>query len=186
MADTLQTFTITLQPGETIVLPSDVIITGIFVDGNADITSSCTGTLPASTNYKCGVFYMNIDDDNNDNHPNDENKTYYRKLIIGDLSFDLDGLLINTNDPDYLNSFVPAQGLFTFTHITRFTIDDTGDNKRRAVYVYFKVAETFFNQLELLVTSHIGATLQSPQYYKPLTDDDMEGASTLACDEFPF
>jgi hypothetical protein len=188
MADTptLQTFTVTLAPGETIVLPSDAIITGVFVDGTAEVTSSCTGTLPESTDYRCGVFYFNIDDDDNDNHPNDQSNTYYRKLVIGDLEFDLDGLLNSVNDPDYLNAYVPPQGLFTFTHIHRFTIDDSETDKRKAVYLYFKVAEPFFDQLELQIWSHIGHILPNVQFYKPLTDDAQEGVSTLECEEYPY
>jgi len=181
-----QTFTVTLQPGETVVLPADAIITGVFVDGDAEVTSSCTGTLPISSTYKCGVFYMNVDDDNNDNHPNDETDTYYSKLMIGDLEFTLDGLLNNTNDHDYLNAFVPPQGLFTFTNINRFTINDSGDDKRKAVYLYFKVAESFFDKLQLQVISHTNDTRPNTQYYKPLTENEQEGAGTLDCGDYPF
>lgn len=184
---TLKTFTVTLHEGETIVLPSDVVITGVFVDGTASLTSSCTGTLPASTDYKCGVFYMNIDDDSSPNHPNDETSTYYTQLIIDDtLAYGLDGPLNGVTDPDFLNAYVPPQGLFTFTHINIFGVDDSGTDKRKAVYLYFKVAEPFFDQVQLKITSHIGDVLQSPQFYKPMTDEDLEGADDLDCGDFPF
>jgi hypothetical protein len=188
MADPIPvfTFSVTLSPGETIVLPSDAIITGVFADGNAEIVSSCTGTLPVSSDYVCGVFYMNIDDDNSDNHPNDEDHTYYRKLIVDTMEFDLDGLLNNTNDPDYLNSFVNIQPIFTFTNINRFTIDDSGDNKRKAVYLYFKVAEPYFDKVKLQIVSHVGHTRPNAQIYLPLTEDEQAGAGDLECGEYPF
>lgn len=182
----MPTFTVTLGPGETIVLPSDAIITGVFSDGNATLTSSCTGEITESTAYKCGVFYMNIDDDSNNNHPNDEVSTYYRGLYIGDLFYELDGTLNGTLDPDFLNAYVPPQGLFTFTHITKSSIDDSGTNKRQAIYLYFKVAETFFDDVQLYVVSHVGNLVPNPQYYYPLTEDEQEGAGDLECNSFPF
>lgn len=181
----MPTFTVTLKAGETIVLPSDAKITGVFADGNTTLSSSCTGDLPATDDYKCGVFYMNVDNDNDTNHPNDEGRTYFSKLIIKDLEFELDGL-VNGVDEDYLNTFVPPQGLFTFTHINRFTITEAGDDKRRAVYVYFKVAEPFFNDLELQINAHRDDTRPSRQYYKPLTEDELAGVDDLDCEEYPF
>lgn len=182
----MPTFTVTLGPGETIVLPSDAIIQGVFSDGNATLTSSCTGEVTQSTNYKCGAFYMNIDDDSNENHPNDETTTFYRKLYINDLIYMLDGRLADVSDPDFLNAYVPPQGLFTFTHIHRYTIDDSGTNKRQAVFLYFKVAETFFDKVKLYVVSHVGNSVPNPQYYFPLTETEQEGAGDLECGDFPF
>jgi hypothetical protein len=181
-----QTFSVTLQAGETIVLPADAIITGVFADGDAEVTSSCSGTLPISSDYVCGVFYMNIDDDNSDNHPNDEDHTYYTGLYVDDMYFELDGLLNNTNDPDYLNTFVNIQPIFTFTNINRFTIDDSGDNKRKAVYLYFKVAEPYFDKVKLVITSHVGHTRPNKQTYVPLTEDEQAGAGDIECGEYPF
>lgn len=177
----MPTFTVTLGPGETIILPSNAVITGVFVDGTADVTSSCTGTLPESSDYTCGAFYMNIDDDSNDNHPNDESNTYYTKLIIGDLEFDLEGRLNDINDPDFLNAYVPPQGLFTFTNISRFGVDDPGTDKRKGVFLYFKVATPFLDQLELQIQSHAFTDhpLPNTQYYRPYEGD-------IECDEFPF
>lgn len=183
---TLNTYSVTLQAGETIVLPSDAVIVGVFTEGDAEVSSSCSGTLPVSSAYKCGVFYMNIDDDSNDNHPNDEDRTWYSRLFIDDMEFDLDGLLNNTNDPDYLNAFVPPQGLFTFTHISKFTIDDPGDNKRRAVYLYFKVADIYFDKVKLEIISQVGHTRPNRQQYVPMTDEDSDGISELECDDFPL
>jgi hypothetical protein len=177
----MPTFTVTLEPGETVVLPSDAIITGVFSDGGATVTSSCTGTLPATDDYVCGAFYMNIDSDSNDNHPNDESNTYYTKLYVGEVEYELAGKLEDVNDPDFLNSYVPDQGLFTFTHISRFTIDDPDDNKRKAVFLYFKVAEPFFDQLELQVQSHAFTDhpLPNTQYYRPLEED-------IECEVYPY
>lgn len=183
---TPNSYTVILQEGETIVLPSDANIVGIFTEDGGTITSSC-GTPPPVSTYKCGVFYMNIDSDNNTNHPNDETDTKYTKIIIDTLQYDLDGYLNSTNDPAYLNAFVPSGGLFEFTHINRFEIDDSGDNKRQAVYLYFKVADTYFDKLQLQIKSHTsGETRPNTQYYKPLTEDEQAGAGNLACDSYPF
>jgi hypothetical protein len=178
----MPTFTVTLGPGETIILPADAIVTGVFADGDISVTSSCSGVLPESSDYVCGVFYMNIDNDDNDNHPNDEDNTYYTKLFVGELEYDLQGKLNDINDPEFLNAFVPDQGIFTFTHINRDVVDDPDDNKRKKVFVYFRVAEPFYDQLELQIQSHAFTDhpLPNTQYYRPYDGEEIE------CGEFPL
>lgn len=159
------TQSITLTPGQTFVLPAGAVVTGLFVDGAITVTSSCDN-LPDPGAFVCGHFYMNIDDDANDNHPNDEESTVFTSIKIGDTTYELDGLLLNQTVAN-LNALLNVGAVFTFTSFTRYVIDDSGDNKRRAIFLYFKVPETLVDTLELTITANSGMSIPTTQVYRP-------------------
>lgn len=166
---TTVTQSIVVTPGQTVVIPAGATITSLILDGSISVTSSCDN-LPTPSAYKCGVFYMNIDDDANDNHPNDENSTKYTTIKFGDTTVSLDGLLLSQTVSG-LNGYLSGQTpIFQFTYINRYVIDDPGDNKREAVFVYFKVAEELYDGLELTVTANSGMTLPTTQVYRPYAE----------------
>lgn len=162
---TTTTKSVTIGPGECQVLPSGSVIKSIIVNGVATPTSSC-GDLPTASSYKCGVFYFNIDDDANDNHPMDEESTYVHSLKVGSTTYTIDQLAASVTNTT-LNTFIADTGLFSFTYINRFVIDDSGDNKRKAVYIYFKTPAEFYDTVMLGVTSHTDKTRPTTQYYLP-------------------
>ena len=166
---TTVTQSIVVTPGQTVVIPAGATITSLVLDGPISVTSTCDN-LPAPSAYKCGVFYMNIDDDLNDNHPNDEDSTKYASIKFGDTTVALDGLLL-TQTFTGLNTFLAGQTpIFQFTFINRYSIDDPGDNKRKAVFVYFKVVESLYDSLELTITGNLGMTLPTTQVYRPYAE----------------
>jgi len=165
----MATQSVVLKPGECVVIPAGATITSLILDGSISVSSSCDN-LPDPTGYKCGVFYMNIDDDNNDNHPNDEDSTKFTTVKVGDTTYTLDGLLLNQSVAGlnvYLNGQTP---IFQFTYINRYSIDDSGDNKRTAVFLYFKVAEQLYDGLELTITGNSGMALPTTQIYRPYAE----------------
>ena len=158
---------ITLTPGQTFVLPAGAVITGLFVDGAISVTSSCDN-LPPPGEFVCGHFYMNIDDDDNPNHPNDEESTEFTSIKIGDTTYVLNGLLLNQTVTN-LNALLNVGSLFTFTSITRYIIDDDPSNdKRMAIKLYFKVPETLVDTLELIITGNSGQLEPTTQIYLPV------------------
>jgi|LakMenEpi03Aug12_release.lakeMendotaPanAssembly.Ray.scaffolds.fasta_scaffold811327_2 hypothetical protein len=166
---TTVTQSIVVTPGQTVVIPAGATITSLILDGSISVTSSCDN-LPTPSAYKCGVFYMNIDDDANDNHPNDEDSTKFTSIKFGDTTVTLDGLLLNQTVTG-LNTYLAGQTpIFQFTYINRYTINDPGDDKRDAVFVYFKVAEALYDSLELTVTGNSGMTLPTTQIYRPYAE----------------
>lgn len=165
----MATQSVVIKPGETVILPAGAHITSLILDGSISVTSSCDN-LPDPTGYKCGVFYMNIDDDANDNHPNDEESTKFTSIKVNDTTYTLDGLLL-TQTPAGLNVYMNGQTpIFEFKYINRYGIDDPGDNKRTAVFVYFKVAEQFYDALELTITGNSGMALPTTQIYRPYAE----------------
>ena len=161
------TQSITLTPGQTFVLPAGAVVTGLFIDGAISVTSSCDN-LPDPGAFVCGHFYMNIDDDDNPNHPNDEETTVFTSIKIGDTTYELDGLLLNQTVAN-LNALLNVGAVFTFTSITRYQIpEDPGVDKRVAVKLYFKVPETLVDTLELQIIANSDQIEPNTQIYRPV------------------
>jgi hypothetical protein len=161
------TQSITLTPGQTFVLPAGAVVTGLFVDGAISVTSSCDN-LPPPGEFVCGHFYMNIDDDDNPSHPNDEESTEFTSIKIGDTTYPLNGLLLDQTVIN-LNALLNIGAVFTFTSITRYIIDDDPSNdKRMAIKLYFKVPETLVDTLELIITGNSGEPEPTTQIYRPV------------------
>lgn len=162
------TQTATIVPGQTIVLPAGAVITGLVLDGAISVTSSCDN-LPDPSAFVCGHFYMNIDDDNSDNHPNDEDSTIYKNIKIGDTTYTLGGLLLSTAAATLNTTYLSSIGsLFEFTTIQIYGIDDPGDNKRTAVKAFFKVPEVLVDTLELTIIGNNGMAEPTTQIYRPI------------------
>lgn len=163
------TQTATIVPGQTIVLPAGAVITGLVLDGAISVTSSCDN-LPDPSAFVCGHFYMNIDDDSNDTHPNDEESTIYKSIKIGDTTYTLGGLLLDTAAATLNTTYLSSIGsLFEFTSVTRYIID-TGpvDDKRMAVKLYFKVPEILVDTLELQIIANSDQIEPNTQIYRPV------------------
>jgi hypothetical protein len=167
--------TITLQPGEVFTLPPGASL--LFVSDVDSIQSECA-EIPETT-AKCGVFYFNIDDDTNDNHPLDEDSTTVASISIGGSTYTI-GQLVDSANVTNLNENLNTGGLFSFTSIDEFTIDDSGDNKRKAIYIFFTVIESFYDSLLLAVTAHTDKTRPSIQYYKPLIETECGDYNTAS------
>lgn len=161
---TIVTHTLNLQPGESFTLPAGAEL--VYVSDSPSITTDCVEVPDAE--YKCGVFYFNIDEDNNDNHPLDEDSTKVANVKVGDVTYTIDQLAASATVTN-LNANITATGLFSFTYVNIFTINDSGDDKRKAVYLYFQVVDDYYDDLLLGVTSHTigGFTRPTTQYYKP-------------------
>jgi hypothetical protein len=163
--------TITLGPGECAVLPAGAVITAVILDGAASATSSC-GALPTPSAYVCGAFYLNVDDDASDNHPNDEESTNVSSVTVGGMTYVINENA-NTASVAQLNLHITDLALFEFTSITRYSIDDAGDNKRRAVYIFFRVPEPLFSSLQMKITANEGM-LEPATYYLVPTEAECE------------
>ena len=162
------TQTVTLTPGQKVVLPAGAVVTGLVLDGAITVTSSCDN-LPDPSAFVCGHFYMNVDDDNNDNHPNDEDSTIYQSIKIGDTTYTLGGLLLTTAAATLNTTYLSSIGsLFEFTLVQVYGIDDPGDNKRTAVKAFFKVPEILVDTLELTIIGNDGMAEPTTQIYRPV------------------
>lgn len=174
---TTSTQTLVITPGQTAVIPAGATITSLILDGSISVTSSCDN-LPEPSNYACGVFYIIIDEDENEGHSMDEKHTVIDSLTVGNKQFafgtkiivdgDNPGTLITTAQ---LNAFIPSsdQPLFKFTNVTR----DSGPDKRQPIYLYFKVPEDLIDTVEMKVSN-----FNSIQYYK--------NWDTVTCGTYPY
>ena len=171
MAST-QTITksVTIEPGESFTLPNGatvVSVTGI-------LSNSCDFPLPDPEEYKCGYFYFNIDDDSNVNHPNDETSTKITSVYINTSLVPIDELASTTNET-ILNTYITNTALFEFILVERYTINDPGDNKRKAVFLHFRAPATIFDNSYLIVTGNSGMSM--PPVYRIYPE---EGGSACA------
>jgi hypothetical protein len=160
---------VTIKPGETLILPLGVTIDSIITDGSIAVSSSCDN-LPEPSNYKCGYFYIVIDDDDNDGHSMDETKSQYAELTVAGTTYNMGGVRVvesdnpgTPNTATTLNTFVPDQTIFSFTNVTM----DTSPEKRSYVFVYFKVVETLWDEVELLLWNW-----ETHTYYKPFAQTE--------------
>lgn len=159
----MPTRTVTIRPGERIILPTDAQITSVVTEGDITVVSTCNN-LPDPSSYACGTFVLTIDKDTNDSHPMDEQNTYFDTLFIGDTVIPIGVLVIASGeDPGTLqsittlNSFIDDSALFQFTSIVR---TDTFD-KRQYITVTFEAPEDLFDNIEMKVVDR-GITV----YYK--------------------
>jgi len=156
---------VVLKPGECVVLPAGATISSLILDGSISVTSSCND-LPDPSAYACGVFYIIIDEDENEGHSMDEKHTYIDYVQVGNTQYpfgtkiitsgDNPGTLITTSE---LNSFIPSneQPIFKFTNVTR----DGDPDKRQPIFLYFRVPEVLLNTVEMKVSNY-----NSTQYYR--------------------
>lgn len=144
--------TITIKPGEKVVIPPDVKIQSIITDGSISVTSNCP--IPTPTSYKCGFFVYVVDDDDNTGHPMDESSIKLSKLYIGDNIIDINtfgygGVDLAGLHPTVaeLNSRIPDQSLMRFEHI-KIAADFT---KRKYIALFFRAPEDLFSGIKLSI-----------------------------------
>jgi hypothetical protein len=159
------TKTVTLQVGEQFTLPKGATVTSV----TGVLSNSCDFDLPTPEVYKCGYFYFNIDDDNNDNHPNDESNTKVTSIKIYDNTVLIDQLANSANITN-LNEDITTPGLFVFLSVDRYTINDSGDDKRKAVFLHFKAVESVFDSTYLILTANATQTLPAIYRIYPIED----------------
>jgi hypothetical protein len=163
------TRTITIGPGESIILPDGVTVTSVILDGAISVESNCPNLLPPPTSYACGVFVYQLDVDENDSHSMDEENTYYQTLTIGDTTYDLSGIRVVTGEnpgtvqgSSSVNPSITDQSLFSVLSILRTSLFD----KRQYITMTFKAPLDLFDQIELSLYDR-GII----SYYKPTQVD---------------
>lgn len=168
-APTTSTRSITIGPGESIILPEGVTITSVILDGAITVDSNCPNILPTPTSYACGTFTYVIDVDSNDSSPMDEENTFYEKLTIGDTTYDLSGIRVvlgedpgTVQGPSAVNPSITDQALFTVLAIDRTDLFA----KRQYITMTFKAPLALFDQIELSLYDR-GIT----SYFKPTQTD---------------
>lgn len=159
------TKTVTLGVGEKFTLPKGATVTSV----TGALSTTCNLDLPDPEVYKCGYFYFNIDDDNNNNHPNDESNTNITSIKIYNNTIIIDQLANSANITN-LNEDIPTPGLLIFLSVNRYTIDDSGDNKRKAVFLHFKAVESVFDSTYLILTANATQTLPATYRIYPIED----------------
>lgn len=138
--------TITLGPGDCFVLPKDAVVESIIQNGAITVTSNC-GNLPTPTSYKCGVFYLFIDNTGEDDTAMEEEYVTYTQIKIGGTIYLLNELVSGTSEAD-LNTHVTDQALFQFKAV-QINVS-TGDRRRYGVY--FQVPEDLFEDTVLQIS----------------------------------
>lgn len=162
MSDTA-THTIVLKAGESFTLPPSSEL--IFVSDPDSLDSDCVD-IPTTT-YKCGYFFLILDADDNANHSMDMNTKYYSIKLNSTLVDTLDEFVLygDGNHPTptsiaALNLRVDDLTLFEFMQITTNEV-----TSRIHLHVYFKVIDTFYDTLRLVINNN---NLGSLQEYAPL------------------
>lgn len=142
---------IVIEPGQTIVLPREAVITSVILDGEISVTSSC-GDLPEPTDYVCGAFFIWVDCDANDGHSMDEESTYYTSLTVGDTTYMINELIVTGEDcgtvvpVSTLNLHITDPALFQFT-----SVEQANSTKKTGVTLHFRVPDALFDTVELII-----------------------------------
>lgn len=147
MATTTVTNSVTIQPGETFNLPAGSTL--IFSSDPSNLISDCAD-IPTDT-YKCGYFYLILDNPGGSGESLTENSTFYHSVEVGGTTFNLGGDIhvIDSDDAvqeDVLNARVSNLALFAFADITKTELSD-----RQAVNIFFRVPESLFDQTRLAI-----------------------------------
>ncbi len=168
-APATNTRTITIGPGESIILPEGVTVTSVILDGAISVESSCPNLLPPPTSYACGTFTYVLDVDTNDSSAMDEENTFYNALTVGDTTYDLSGIRVVLSEnpgtvqgPTAVNPSITDQSLFSVLAIDRTDLFD----KRQYITMTFKAPLDLFDQIELSLYDR-GIT----SYFKPTQTD---------------
>lgn len=168
---------VVLKPGECVVLPAGATISSLILDGSISVTSSCND-LPDPSGYVCGLFYVIVDEDENEGHSMDEKHTYIDYVQVGNTQYPMGIKFITSGDnpgttvtTSELNAFIPSneQPIFKFTNVTR----DGGPDKRQPLFLYFRVPETLLDSVVMKVSNY-----NSVQYYKNF--------ATVDCGSYPY
>lgn len=167
----LSTKSITLGPGDCVILPRDAVITSVIINGAITASSSCNN-LPTPTTYVCGVFYLFASVSSDDAGPLDEENTYYNSVTIGGTTYDIGEKVLQGDNPgtltdiSVLNSYITDSGIFQFTGLALAALTD-----RQRIAVYFQVPADLFDETYLQISDR-GTLYNLPPY-------------EAACDEYP-
>ena len=135
----------TIQPGETFNLPAGATL--IFTSDPDNTVSDCA-EIPTDT-YKCGYFYIIIDNPGGSGESLSETSTFYHSVEVGSTTFNMGGTIhvIESDDAvqeDVLNGTISNQALFIFTEVLKTELAD-----RQAINVFFRVPESLFSETRL-------------------------------------
>lgn len=154
---------ITIHPGEKIAFPSGTTISSVVTTGVINLSSSCDD-LPSPTTYKCGYFYIVVDNDDNSGTPMDESNTSYVDLTVGSNVFTIGELVVQGTHPGVattistLNTHITDLGIFEFMGITQHDY-----TKRSVLNVFFKAPEDLFDTIRLQVIGQGSEMLFPPR-----------------------
>lgn len=150
---------ITIKPGETVVLPKGAVVKSMIYDGAISVSSTCDN-LPEPQAYSCYVLDFSSNDNKNAS-PNlegeDTNITYLEIAGVkynGPISLnhisvpgDCDaGDIMKTLLTNWFSS-VPPQTIF---NLDRVDVDCTGE--RASISVFFKSVDSIANSIKLKIT----------------------------------
>lgn len=159
--------TVTIRPGETFVFPGNATI--LYASNPAGLEGECID-IPDAT-YRCGYFYVVIDQDSNSGHSMDEGSVKIYDITVGSTVYNTSEVKIITSGDNpgtlltstALNSYLPDPDIFTITDINR----DTDPDKRQYVRIFFKVLGPLWDSLIMRL-----ANWESVIYQKPHAEFD--------------
>lgn len=144
---------VSLAPGECIVLPAGAVIDSVIVTGDAAATSTC-GVLPTPSSYKCGYFALFLDSETGDNKPLDESSTYCTSVKVGATTYMINEKIIasgeNPGTPisaGTLNLHITDLPIFEFMAVAQTALTD-----RQLIWIYFQTPETLYDSLEMKIS----------------------------------
>lgn len=159
----LSTKSVTLGPGDCVILPRGATILSVIANGAITATSSCDN-LPTPTSYKCGVFYLFASVSSDDAGPLDEENTYYNAATIGGTTYTIGEKVLQGDNPgtptdiSVLNTYITDTGLFQFMGIGLTALTD-----RQKIAIYFQVPEDLFEDTVLQISDR-GTLYNLPPY----------------------
>lgn len=170
---TSNTKVIVIQPGECAVLPTDAVIKSIVIDGSISISNASTClSLPTPSTYKCGFFFLYVDQSVSGSRPLNEQDTMILSAEVGGKTININRLVVGSGDnpgsfsttDDYNALILPAdQAIFKFTLVNWQSNLTPETDDRSRVWFYFRVPSDLFNSTTLRVASKDNLTL----YLKP-------------------
>lgn len=105
----MSTKTITVKAGETIVLPKGAKVVSVAVDGDINLSTSCSKLEDVLSNpeqYRCYEFSYGCDDDHNSaQHMLDLDDAWLTRMRIGDQEFNLQIRIPDTEAPWFESQF---------------------------------------------------------------------------------
>lgn len=141
----MATRTVTIKPGEKVILPSDAVITGLVIDGAISVTSTCNNLPPPSV-YQCGYFVY-VRDDEAGEGPFDEGVSVIKTIKVGQTIFTINEDATNPS-MNAINSHITDQALFEVVHVDSTTNDYS---ERKYIVIYFKAPEGVFAETEMVL-----------------------------------
>lgn len=141
----MATRTVTIKPGEKVILPLDAQIIDLVYDGSIAVTSTCNN-LPPPSSYKCGYFIY-VRDDEGGEGPFDEGVSTIKSIKVGETTFTINEDATNPS-ANALNSHITDQALFEVTFVDTTTNDFS---ERKYIVVYFKTPEGIFDDCEMVI-----------------------------------